>query len=191
MMAHYKKLVGNLCYLSPVTPTDGELWAEWLNDLEVALPLGDEAFQMITSETALGWAEQATKNQEAVFTIVKKDNEQAIGRCLLFGINHTDRTAMCGLLIGEKSLWGKGCGSEALALLLDYGFNLLNLNSIMLGVYSFNQRAILLYRKLGFREIGRRRQARIIAGKAYDVILMDLLANEFSSPLVKNMLGLK
>jgi RimJ/RimL family protein N-acetyltransferase len=186
-MTHYKKLVGERCYLSPVAVEDGELWAEWLNDLEVTLPLGDEAYEMIPGETARGWAASAANGQEPVFTIVEKATERAIGRCLLFGIHATDRSAECGLFIGEKSLWGQGLGSEALALLLDYAFNLLNLNSVMLGAFSFNLRALASYRKLGFREIGRRRQARVIAGKAYDVVLMDLLAEEFSSPVIKKM----
>jgi RimJ/RimL family protein N-acetyltransferase len=187
-MTHYKKLVGERCYLSPVAAEDGELWAAWLNDLEVTLPLGDEAYMMIPGETAQTWAEEAASRQEPLFTIVEKETERAIGRCLLFGLNHTDRSTMCGLFIGEKSLWGQGYGSEALGLLLDYAFNLLNLNSVMLGVFSFNKRAIASYRKLGFREIGCRRQARIIAGRAYDVILMDLLAEEFESPVIKKMI---
>ncbi len=79
-------------------------------------------------------------------------------------------------------------GQEAIRLLLDYAFNLLNLNSVMLGTFAFNERTIACYRKVGFREIGRRRQARIIAGKAYDAVLMDILAEEFSSPLIGQLI---
>ena len=183
-MAYYKKLVGEKCYLSPVAAEDGNLWAAWLNDLDITLPLGDEACLMAPLETVKTWAANTASGQDPVFTIVETATDRPIGRCLLFDVNRTDRSAMCGLFIGEKSLWGQGFGSEALSLLLDYAFNLLNLNSIMLGVFSFNQRAIASYRKLGFREIGHRRQARIIAGGYYDVILMDLLASEFASPLL-------
>jgi RimJ/RimL family protein N-acetyltransferase len=83
-------------------------------------------------------------------------------------------------MIGDKNYWNQGYGQEATRLLLDYGFNLLNLNSIMLGVFSFNQRAIKAYRRVGFREIGLRRQARIINGQKYDVLEMDILAEEFT-----------
>lgn len=68
-------------------------------------------------------------------------------------------------------------------LLVSYGFNLLNLNSIMLGTILFNERAIRCYQKVGFKEIGRRRQARLIGKEKYDVVLMDLLAEEFVSLL--------
>jgi RimJ/RimL family protein N-acetyltransferase len=187
-MTYYPKLSGTLVTLSPVAAEDGDLWARWLNDLEVALPLGDEACTVLPLEKMRADAGQAARSQDPVFTIVEKASGHAIGRCLLFGVNAVDRTAMCGLFIGEKDLWGKGYGSEALALLLDYGFNLLNLNSIELGVFAFNQHAAASYRRLGFKEIGRKRQARIIAGKAYDVILMDLLAEEFVSPFVRQLM---
>jgi RimJ/RimL family protein N-acetyltransferase len=94
---------------------------------------------------------------------------------------------MLGIAIGVKTYWGKGYGQEAIRLLLDYGFNLLNLNSVMLGTFSFNERAIHCYRQVGFKEIGRRRQARIIAGKKYDAVLMDILAEEFESVYVAGL----
>jgi RimJ/RimL family protein N-acetyltransferase len=96
---------------------------------------------------------------------------------------------MLGIVIGEKSRWGQGYGQEAVKLLLDYGFSLLNLNSVMLGTFSFNQRALRCYEKVGFKMIGRRRDARIIAGEKHDMILMDILAEEFESPFVKGLLG--
>ena len=95
---------------------------------------------------------------------------------------------MVGIFIGEKESWGKGCGTEAMRLLLDYAFNLLNLHSVMLGAFEFNERAIRTYRSLGFKEIGRRRQARIVGPAKYDAVLMDLLASEFESPVVRKLL---
>jgi RimJ/RimL family protein N-acetyltransferase len=86
---------------------------------------------------------------------------------------------MLGILIGEKSFWGQGCGQDAVRLLLDYAFNLLNLHSVMLGAFAFNERALAANTKVGFREIRRRREARTMAGLAYDVVLMDILEDEF------------
>lgn len=96
---------------------------------------------------------------------------------------------MLGIVIGEKSYWNKGFGQDATKQLLDYGFNLLNLNNIMLGVFSFNKAAINCYKKIGFKEIGCRRQARIISNKKYDIVFMDILAEEFTSIYVNKFLS--
>jgi RimJ/RimL family protein N-acetyltransferase len=187
-LPHYRKLVGPRCYLSPCAPEDAELWARWETDLRVALPLGDEAYTVSTPQKALAWIEQASRAGDPVFTIVANEGDVPIGRCLLFGVNQVDRSAMLGILIGEAEYRGQGYGTEALRLLLDYAFNLLNLHSVMLGTFAFNVAARRCYEKAGFREIGRRRQARCIAGRWYDAILMDLLAEEFTSPVVGGLL---
>ena len=188
-MPTYRMLAGEKCYLSPCQPEDAERWAEWFNDLEVTIPLGDEAY---TPTSLLGEQEairDVLENNRHVFSIVDQETDRVIGRCMFFNVDAVNRTAMMGIVIGEKDHWDQGYGQEAISLLLDYGFNLLNLHSVMLGTFSFNQRAIHCYEKVGFKLIGRRREARIIAGEAYDLILMDILDREFESPLVKPLLS--
>jgi RimJ/RimL family protein N-acetyltransferase len=186
-MPHYKKLVGSKCYLSPCAPEDAEAWAKWDNDLEVALPLGDEAYTPFPLQKSEEVIVDVIRSQYHVFGIVDLGTEELIGRCMLFDIDWVNRRAMLGIVIGEKAYWGRGYGQEAVRLLLDYGFNLLNLNSVMLGTFAFNQRAIHCYERVGFKEIGRRRQARIIGGHKYDVVLMDILAEEFGSVCVEQI----
>lgn len=181
---HYKKMVGEKCYLSPCSLDEAEKWVAWNNDLEVTIPLGDEAYTPFTLEIARESLAMVGNNQSHIFSIVDLATDEVIGRCLLFNIDLVNRSAMVGILIGEKEFWGKGYGQEAMRLILDYGFNLLNLNSVMLGAFAFNQRALASYRKVGFKEIGRRREARIIGGKKFDAVLMDILASEFESPVV-------
>ena len=178
-MTHYPKLSGQLCYLSPCQMEDVEKWEAWFNDLEVSLPLGDEAYIPMSDEKMAEELRAALLHHAHIFSIIHKRTGELIGRCVLFQVDMVNQTAMLGMVIGEKGYWGKGYGREALRLLLDYGFNLLNLNNIMVGVFSFNHRAVRSYRALGFQEIGRRREARLVAGKRYDVILLDLLAEEF------------
>jgi len=124
-----------------------------------------------------------------VFGILDLATEALIGRSVLFNVNPVDRRAMFGILIGEKEFWGRGYGQEATRLTLDYAFNLLNLNSVALGVFAFNQRAIRAYRRVGFKEIGIQRQFRIIAGKKYDLLWMDILAEEFEPGAVHHCMA--
>jgi RimJ/RimL family protein N-acetyltransferase len=182
------KLAGERVSLAPVEREDAQLWSRWLNDIEVALPLGDEVYNMVTSDSTFENFEDITRNEHPVFTIVFNETEAAIGRCLLFNVDRVNRSAMIGIFIGEKSFWNQGLGSEALELLLDYCFNLLNLNSVTLGAYSFNPRAVACYRKVGFKDIGRRREARIIGETKHDIIMMDMLAGEFKNSRLKRLL---
>jgi RimJ/RimL family protein N-acetyltransferase len=183
----YKKLIGEKVSLAPITPDLGEKWAEWLTDLAVSIPLGDEAYMSLTPD---GMRKDIgnTGPRDHVFSIVANEGDLPIGRCLLFNVDHINRSSFLGIFIGDKEYWSKGYGREAITLLLEYAFNLLNLNSVMLGVFSFNERAIQCYKSVGFKEIGRRRQSRLIGGKYYDGVLMDILAEEFNGTIISRYL---
>jgi RimJ/RimL family protein N-acetyltransferase len=186
---YYKKLVGQKCYLSPCQAADAAKWAEWFNDLEVTLPLGNEAYVPAGLARTQADVAEIVQQREHVFSIVDLATDRLIGRGLLFNVDLVNRGAMLGIVIGERDCWGQGYGQDATRLLLDYGFNLLNLNNIMLGVFVYNERAMRCYRQVGFREIGRRRQARIVGGQKYDLVLMDMLAEEFTGEVVARVMA--
>jgi len=107
-MPHYKKLTGTKCYLSPFSPEDAVQTAEWENDLEVTIPLGDEAFSITSLEKVsenLNWFIQ---HQTPTFSIIDLESERLIGRGMLFNLDQVNRKAMLGMLIGEKDFWGRG-----------------------------------------------------------------------------------
>ncbi|HKD77138.1 MAG TPA: GNAT family protein [Ktedonobacterales bacterium] len=117
------------------------------------------------------------------FAIYERATMRLIGLVNLRDIDFWRRTAEVGIMIGEQDCWGKGYGTEALYLLLDYAFSALGLHNIMLDTTSYNERALRTYRRVGFREIGRRREACCVGTKRYDVVFMDCLSTEFHSPL--------
>jgi RimJ/RimL family protein N-acetyltransferase len=127
---------------------------------------------------------QKLMENDVVFAIVEKDTNKCIGNCGLHLINNVYRHATFGIFIGEKTFWNQGIGSEATCLLLDFAFNILNLNSINLDVLAYNHRAIRSYEKVGFKYAGRRRSYMYMAGKYHDVLIYDILADEFESPYV-------
>ncbi|MCD6181560.1 MAG: GNAT family N-acetyltransferase [Candidatus Cloacimonetes bacterium] len=182
-MTYFKKLVGEKVYLSPVTSRDATLYCQWLNNLEVARNLVIFNKQ-ITEEWERMILDDIQKNGGQMFAIIDRTREKLIGNCSLFRINKDHRKCEIGIFIGEPENWGKGYGTEAMKLLVDYGFNILNMHNILLEVHSFNQRAISCYKKVGFREIGRRREALFFAGRSWDEILMDIIATEFESPYI-------
>jgi RimJ/RimL family protein N-acetyltransferase len=86
-----------------------------------------------------------------------------------------------GILIGDKTYWNKGYGTEALKLLLKHGFETLNLNRIFLRVYEDNPRAIHCYEKVGFVHEGRMRQGRFTKGQFVDILFMSVLREEWKT----------
>ncbi len=187
-MKYYKKLVGKKCYLSPINVEDADQYCIWLNDLEVSnnLLIFNQQLSLEREKMIL---QDMIKNNAQIFAIIDADCDKLIGNCSIFRINEHNRKAEVGIFIGDKNYWSKGYGSEAISLLIDYGFNILNLNNIMLEVFGYNKRAINSYKKVGFKEIGRRREAIIFAGEKHDEIYMDILANEFESIYIKKFKG--
>ncbi|KAG5642148.1 hypothetical protein DXG03_003552 [Asterophora parasitica] len=76
-------------------------------------------------------------------------------------------------------VWNKGYGAEATRFLVDYAFKDLGVHRVSLGVLENNQGAFEMYKKVGFVEEGRRRQANWLDGKWHDSILMGIVADEW------------
>jgi RimJ/RimL family protein N-acetyltransferase len=113
------------------------------------------------------------------FVIVDRESGDAVGVCGLYLISWVARRAQYNVLIGEPSAWNKGLGTEALSLLLDYGFGVLNLESVNLGVNAENKRARRSYEKAGFMTEGLRRKFIFRNGQYYDMVVMSILREEF------------
>lgn len=87
-------------------------------------------------------------------------------------------SAGLGIAIWEPQHRSKGLGTEAMRLLGFYAFEVMNLHRLQLEVYEFNHKAFKSYKKIGFREVGRLRQATKIYNSYHDLITMDMLKNE-------------
>jgi diamine N-acetyltransferase len=181
-------IIGEKVALGPLRRELLPLYMKWINDFGVTRTLA-AGFHPMTLEAEEAWYEAAcTRDRDALFTIYECGTLRPIGSSGLQHIDYFHRTAEFGIMIGEKDCWGKGYGTEATVLMLDYGFNGLGLHNIMLRVYSYNERAHHAYARAGFREIGRRREAIRLAGHAYDDIYMDCLATEFQGPILRHLL---
>ena len=184
-MKYFKKLVGDTIYLSPRNSEDVEIFTKWLNDFQVTDGTGRSGL-MVTLNGEKAYLEKIHDNENYCFVIVTLENDEMIGTIGLEKMNYRNRSAELGIFIGDETYRGKGIGKEAIYLILDYGFNYLNLNSIQLSVLSFNERAITCYKKCGFKEAGRLREDYYLNGKYYDKILMDILRSEFHETYIRN-----
>ena len=183
-MKYFKKLEGKRIYLSPMNVEDVEIFTEWMNDFYITDYIG-RSYQTITLQEEKAYLEK-DENNKNIFAIIDTSSNEIIGTIGLNKVDSINRTATLGIFIGDRNYWSKGYGTEAIQLILDFGFNYLNLNNIDLAVMEFNERAIKCYKKCGFKEIGRRRKCKFLNGKYYDSILMDILVEEFTESHIKN-----
>lgn len=129
-MKYFKKLVGDRIYLSPRNSEDVEKFTEWLNDFETTDYLGRSGI-LTTLDGENKYLEQ-NSSPEASFVIITIEDDKMIGTVSLENINHISRCATLGIFIGDKEFRSKGYGTEAIRLILEYGFKYLNLHSIKL-----------------------------------------------------------
>ena len=156
-------------------------FVRWVNDPEVRAGIAMYLPMSMASEEM--WFDNMLKRppDEQPLGIEIQDGEEwrIIGNCAYFKIEQINRVGEVGIMIGEKTEWNKGYGTEAMQLLLKHGFETLNLNRVYLRVYATNARAIRAYEKFGFIIEGQQREAHYLEGKYIDVVMMSVLRSEW------------
>ena len=179
---------GDLVALGPLRREHIPLYLRWISDFGTTRMLGVPPRPM-TLEQETAWYEQAAVgDDQTMFTIYERATGRAIGNCGLHEVDLANRRTVVGIMIGEPDARGRGYGTEAMRLLLDYAFTVLGLHSVMLTVFEYNHAGLRCYEKVGFRESGRRRESRWYNGRFWAEIHMDILASEFESPVLRAML---
>lgn len=175
-------LRGEAVGLGPLRRDLLDLTERWINDPEiVALAVG-HAIWPATRERHE--ARHESGDRERYFMVYELATMRPIGRAGLFDLDLANRTARYMIWIGEPDCRGKGYGTEATRLVLDYAFHVLNLHNVLLSVFGFNEPAQRAYLRAGFRVVGRWRQAQRVGAEAHDIVFMDCLASEFASPVL-------
>jgi RimJ/RimL family protein N-acetyltransferase len=160
--------------LSPALPDDiGNLFL-WINDSQAAL--SDMPYRPVDCLVFKDWLDQQAKQSaQVLFMIRTLQPARAVGFVLFKNLNPVFRAAELGMRIGDESDRGKGHGSAALALALQYAWDTLNLKRVWLTVFAGNARAIASYRRAGFEQEGVMRQAAFVGGQWRDVAMMAAL----------------
>lgn len=146
---------GNRVILRPILKEDVEQLFIWMNDPEITqYLLRNVPFSL---EEEHRWFERATTLNEKSFTLAIVDREQnrLIGCMGIHDIDYRFGTAITGSVIGNKEYWGKGYGSEAKMLLLQFAFHELNLRKIYSHVVDYNLRSAAYSKKCGYVEEAR------------------------------------
>ncbi len=168
---------GSLVRLRPVTREDLPGIVAWIADPEVRRFLG--FYRPVSLADEEHWLEGLGKaGDQEVFAIETLEGRH-IGNTGLHRIHPRYRSAEAGIFIGERDFWGKGYGTDAMRLLLAFGFDQLNLHRVCLHVYAGNHRAQRSYEKCGFVREGVLREAVYKDGRYDDIVVMGILQSQF------------
>lgn len=176
--------LGERVRLTAVTKEDAPLLARWHNDAGFLRLLNAPPAKPQTQDDVVRWLEEAQKASNGyLFAIRLRDGDGLLGFIEVDGILWSHGVGWLGIGIGDREHWSQGYGGEAMRLALNFAFNELNLHRVQLTVFAYNERAIALYEKLGFRREGVYRECLHRDGQRYDMFLYGLLRREWEAPL--------
>ena len=165
-------------HLTKIQEKDMEYIYKWLSDSEF-LKYYDYYPPLPQSKKEVDKTFHYYENSgKSIVFAVRKENK-TIGIAGFDDIIKANKVATLFIGLGDKNQRGKGYGTETMKLLLNYGFNELNLHRIQLNVLSFNEGAIALYSKLGFKKEGVLREFVLREGERYDLFYYGLLKEEW------------
>lgn len=164
--------------LSKINKEDMEYIYKWFSDADFLkyydyyppVPLNKQEVDKIFND-------YENSNKSNVFAVRNKNT--FIGVAGFDDIIEENKVATLFIGLGNRNERGKGYGSETMKLLLEYGFVNLNFHRIQLNVLEFNESAIALYEKFGFKQEGTYREFVLRDGKRYNLFLYGLLKNEW------------
>ena len=168
-----EKIQGQTIYLRELTESDATAdYCAWLNDSQVTRYLK-------THQADIASLKQYIKKQQADVNsffvgIFSQDGNQHIGNMKLEPIDWDKKTAFFGLLVGNKNYWGKGIGTEATKLLVNYAFAKMGLEKIILVATVENKAAIRIYEKVGFKIDGTKPAVKFDNGEQVNQITMSI-----------------
>jgi RimJ/RimL family protein N-acetyltransferase len=170
---------GTSIYLRALELSDAsERYLSWINDEEVTRGLASGVYPS-TIEDLKKYVQSLSGSKNAVmFAICDKQNDLHIGNIKLDNFDWVNRTCELGLLLGDRTYWGKGIGTEVMKITLLYAFEQLNLRKVVLAVYANNPGAIKLYEKVGFQHEGCLRNQIHYKGEYIDKHYMGIFSNE-------------
>ncbi len=168
--------------LRPLERADIPAMLAWFADPDVRATLA--SYRPFNDVEETQWfesnAKQGDKQSWGIEIPTEPSGWRLVGNCGFHQINWRVRKAELGVVIGDKTQWDKGYGTEAVRVLVDWAFGTLNLNRVELVVYARNARAQRAYAKAGFVVEGRLRQADFYAGQYDDVLQMAVLRQDWT-----------
>ncbi len=170
-------LVGRMVNLRPFTESDIPTLTRWINDPEVREFV--TAILPQTEKQEEEWFNKLGADDKNIVLGIETKDGTLIGSIGIHEINWQDRVCITGAIIGEKEYWGKGYGTDAKMILLDYIFNTLNLHKACSATLAYNKRSLHYSLHCGYKIEGTKRKHIFKKGRYWDLIELGLLKKEW------------
>lgn len=177
-------MVGERVYLRAEQVTDGVRGALLARrETETFFDIG----RYLTSQTQFEhWIKGHEKKNPPdwiTFAVCLRENDETIGWVGLLDVDYQHGFAESGSFFGDLAYRGSGYGSEAKQLMLEYAFDRLGLHMLQSWVYFANTRSAAALRKQGYKEAGRINWLYTQDGSLANMVVFDLLADEWRAML--------
>jgi len=170
-------LVAETVRLRPVQESDLPHFQRWLADDELRRWMGGLPAQP-TLEEEYEWYFRRREDPDSVLWAIETADGELLGTTEL-RLSLENRRGEVGIGIFDRENWGKGYGTAAMLLVLEYAFEDLELNRVELTTDQDNARAIRSYEKCGFVREGVLRAYRVIDGRPSDSVMMAVLRDDW------------
>jgi len=151
---------------------------EWINDPLVQATLVFDHYPTSLARTRRWFQKVTMDDTRRDFSIFTTEGEY-IGFCGFTDISWRHRKAERYTVIGDRSFWRQGLGTEIIQLMEKYGFGELGLNKICTYHVSHNEGLHRIMEKLGYRTVGLVRDDLFVHGHYQDRYLCELLREDW------------
>jgi RimJ/RimL family protein N-acetyltransferase len=176
---HPQTLDGRLVVLRRHRRENLDAVLRWYRDPELARLTRYQTRPMTTEEIEHFFHSRLLSPEALAYAIHVRDDDRLIGLTTFSSLDADNGSALFHITIGEPDAWGKGYGTDTVRVMVRHAFRSLGLHRVALSVFSFNERAIRAYEKVGFRVEGRLREAIWRDGRYWDEVQMGVLRDEW------------
>ena len=172
------ELRGNRCLLRPWQEDDLDSLVRHADNPTVARGLYDIFPNPYTRADGERWiSESLAGSADPLRLAIEVDGEACGGIGLRIPVGFNQDCLEVGYWLGEAQ-WGRGIATEAVRLVVDFGFKYLHANRIEARVYGWNPASARVLEKCGFRLEGRLRRRMLKQGERTDQLIYGLLPED-------------
>ena len=136
--------------LKKIRKEDLKQIVKWRNDSEIIR--FNTQFFLLNMELQKKWFEEITKKNSKSKMFVFKYGKEIVGIGGLIHYDYQNKSADIAIILGETKIRGKGFGTKALGMLVEYGFNQMKLHRIGADIFEYNKVSLRLFEKLEFKK---------------------------------------